>query len=244
MPILKQNEIMKVPGSTFQFSAIKPEHLEATEYTLVSVIVDVTGSVEPFSNDLLKMLQEVIRACQKNPRSENLLVRLVTFNTGISEEHGFKLLADIDPAAYPEFNCGGMTALFDATFESIGATLAYSQKLTANDFTVNGAVYIITDGADNSSRFSPKMIKSVIEKAKTSEVIESLITVLVGINTADCKSELEHFKNEAALTQYVDMGDVTPGKLAKLAGFISKSVSSQSQSLGSGGPSQPIALTI
>jgi hypothetical protein len=37
---------------------------------------------------------------------------------------------------------------------------------------------------------------------------------------------------------------VTEGKLAKLAGYISQSVSSTSQALGTGGPSQNIAATI
>jgi hypothetical protein len=36
------------------------------------------------------------------------------------------------------------------------------------------------------------------------------------------------------------MGNVTPGKLAKLAQFVSKSISSQSQALGTGGASQPV----
>lgn len=244
MPVIRDNEIMKVPNSSYQFSAIQPVHLEATEYTLVHIVVDTTGSVAGYAPDLLKMLQEVIKACQKNPRSENLLVRLTTFNNTITEEHGFKLLADIDPTNYSSFNCGGMTALFDASFESIGATVAYAKSLTSKDFTVNGAVYIITDGEDNMSHFSPKMIRAAIDKSKSSEVIESLITVLIGINTKDCGPALAAFKNDADLTQYIDMGDVNPGKLAKLGGFISRSVSSQSQSLGSGGSSAPVALTI
>ena len=42
----------------------------------------------------------------------------------------------------------------------------------------------------------------------------------------------------------IDAGDATPAKLAKLAVFISTSISSQSQHLGTGGPSQQIAATI
>jgi hypothetical protein len=51
---------------------------------------------------------------------------------------------------------------------------------------------------------------------------------------------LESFRKEAALDEYISVGDVTEGKLAKLAQFISQSVSSQSRALGSGGPSQPV----
>ena len=42
----------------------------------------------------------------------------------------------------------------------------------------------------------------------------------------------------------MDIGDATPGKLAKLANFVSESVSSQSQALGSGAPSETLNLTI
>ena len=43
---------------------------------------------------------------------------------------------------------------------------------------------------------------------------------------------------------HIDVGDATPRKLAKLAAFVSQSISSQSQALGTGGPSQNIAATI
>ena len=234
MPIITNEEINKIPGSNFQFSAVKPENLGAAEYTLVTVVIDITGSVYMFSKNLLTMLQEVIKACQKNPRSENLMVRVVAFNNRIHELHGFRLLSDINPADYTEFNCDGNTALYDATYSSIAATLAYADSLMKNDFNVNGCVYIITDGEDNASHTTKKMILAEIEKSKKGELIESLITVLIGINTADCKNYLDAFKDEAGLTQFVDMGEVTPGKLAKLAGFVSKSISNQSQSVGTG----------
>jgi hypothetical protein len=239
-------QILAIPGSSFQFSAIKPSVLEATEYTLVTIVLDKSGSLSGFENDLLKMEQEIIRACQKNPRSENLMVRLLHFNSRLEEVHGFRTLAGIDASQYDAPVTDGSTALFDATFSGIGACLAYANQLRQNDFEVNGAVYIITDGADNSSAASPKMIADLIQKAKKQEDIESLITVLIGMDTGggSNQSYLDNFKNEANLDQYVEIGQVTAGKLAKLAGFISKSISSASQSLGTGGPSQPVALVI
>jgi hypothetical protein len=136
-----------------------------------------------------------------------------------------------------------MTPLWDATFDSINATLHYSKTLKDQHFSVNGAIYIITDGAENASRVAtPSSIKKRLEDSKKQEVIESLITILVGINTTDCKDLLEDFKDKAGLTQYVDVGAATPQRLAKLAAFVSKSVSSQSQAVGSGSPSQPVAF--
>jgi hypothetical protein len=58
------------------------------------------------------------------------------------------------------------------------------------------------------------------------------------------KSYLDAFKRDAALDEYISAGDATAARLAKLAAFVSQSISSQSQALGTGGPSQAISATI
>ncbi|UCE66565.1 MAG: hypothetical protein JSU85_00700, partial [Candidatus Zixiibacteriota bacterium] len=60
--------------------------------------------------------------------------------------------------------------------------------------------------------------------------------------TDECKAYLDDFKDKANLQQFVNAGNATPKTLAKLANFISKSISSQSQSLGTGGPSQSLSF--
>jgi len=131
-----------------------------------------------------------------------------------------------------------MTALFDATYSSVAATLKYGKTLIDQDFSVNGICFIITDGEDNNSNVTPLQVKNQMGIAIQGEDIESLLTILIGVNDNSYKSYLETFKDEANLSQYVSVGDATAQKLAKLAAFVSKSISSQSQSLGSGGASQ------
>jgi hypothetical protein len=242
-------ENTKIPGMQgFQFSGIRTEHLGATEYTLVTIAVDVTGSLMGFENDLHKALNTAIESCKKSPRSDNLLLRNITFSTdlqnGIEEIHGFKPLAEIDPQAYPQFQPGGMTPLFDACYSCVGATNVMAKKLMDDDFQTNGIIFIITDGFDNASQATPTMIRKQIEKAITGEQIESLIVILIGINAAQYTAALEDFRQNAKIDRYMDVGEITKGKLAKLADFVSNSVSSQSQALGTGGPSQKISATI
>ncbi len=249
MPRLdKDMELGTINGlAVFKFSGVRTDKLEATEYTLVTIAVDVTGSVIGFENDLRQALIAAVEACQKSPRSDNLLLRVLQFSTrvGIDELHGFKPLAEIDPQVnYPEFEPDGLTPLYDAVYSSVGAMNAYARKLADDDFLANGIVFIITDGMDNHSAATPAMIKQEIEKARHNEDLESLVTVLIGINAQDCAQWLTDFKQEASLDQYIDVGEATRGKLAKLAAFISQSISSQSQALGTGGPSQNIAAVI
>jgi hypothetical protein len=236
-------DVISIPGpGSFQFSAVRPEALGATEYTLVTMVVDTTGSVSDFATELLRCIKDIVKACQKSPRAENLLLRLMTFNNTVNEVHGFKLLSDIDTDNYKALIPAGRTALIDATYESITATLTYAKTLMDQDFNVNGAVYIITDGFDNESKLSNTMIAQKCKEARDNELIESLITILVGINTYQYKQELGDFKKQADLTDYVDIGDATPQRLAKLAAFVSKSISSQSQALGTGSASQQLTF--
>lgn len=244
-----EDQVIKIPGpGQFQFSAIRIEDLEETEYTLVTVVCDISGSVITFADELLKCIKSIVEACKKSPREENLLLRLLLFNDQLFEIHGFKELANIDPDEYEPLQPDNFTALYDATYDAVGATLEYSKRLNAKDFDCNGAVYIITDGMNNRGKMTPNAILKKLEEGIAHEDIQSIVTILVGLhdpNTSwgtEVQKALADFQVEAGLTQFVDAGDATPGKLAKLANFVSESISSQSQSLANGTPSQSLTF--
>ena len=249
--LMDTEETMQQTGpGAFQFSGVRVESLGASEYTLVTIVIDRSGSVGNFAKDLLNMVKTIVEACKKSPKAENLMIRYLTFNQDIVEVHGFRLLKDIDlDKDYEELDPDGLTALFDASYDAIGATIDYSARLVDDyEFDVNGAVYIVTDGVNNRGSMTPKSIKDKIAYGVGKEKIESLVTILVGLHDPsemwadEVKVSLEAFHKDAELTQFIDAGDATPGKLAKLANFVSQSVSSQSQSLGSGDASQALTF--
>jgi hypothetical protein len=243
--------VFTIPGGgNFQFSGVRiDKNLGASDYTLVTIVLDVSGSVDPFKNDLLKFVETTVAACKKSPRHNNLMLRFVVFNHNVQEMHGFIELNKIDPKTYKIPSPDGTTALVDASYDAIGATITYAEQLIAQDFMANGAVYIITDGMENASRMMPKNVAKFIQDSKKGEKIESLITILVGMHDPklswahETKQALEDYRRDAGIDQFVDIGAATPQRLAKLAGFVSQSVSSQSQNLGTGAPSQPPSIT-
>lgn len=220
---------------TFTFSAVRPDTLTEVKYTLATVVVDITGSVASFADELLNCLKTAAFACKESPQIDNILFRALTFNTKTYELHGFKPLASVDPDNdYHPFNPADMTALYDATYDAIGASIDYGETLVDQKYKVNAVCIICTDGDDNRSKISPADIADRIDKALKTEKIESITTILVGINAKDCLHRLEDFKSQAKLTHFIDAGDATAKKLAKLAQFISKSISSTSAKLGQG----------
>lgn len=226
----------------FHFSGVRPETLGATEYTLVTLVLDKTGSVSAFAHELAKVKATVVEACRKSPRADYLLLRVVEFNSTIDEVHGFMPLSQIDPASYAAPRCGGVTALRDAVFSAVGATNAYAKKLADDDYLTNAIVIVATDGDDNDSRVTEADVSAEIKKGVNGEILESLRTVLVGVNAGLYRAQLEGFKNNVGIDQYVDVADASAQKLAKLAEFVSRSISAQSQALGTGGPSQALVF--
>jgi len=256
--MLNNNDDMNVhqiPSTvgTFQFSAVRPEKLGASCYTLATIAVDRSRSTKDFAQALLAALKASVGACMKNPMSKNILLRVLSFNEELVEIHGFKLLKDIDlDNDYLDFNPKGMTSLRDAYFSGIGATLTLAEDLSIKQhYDVNGIFFVITDGMDNQSRISNKQISTLVENSlKQEDLIESLDTVLIELKdpkaTDDYALEvtkaLEKFKKEVGITKFINVGDANPTNLAKLGQFISESLSSTSSSIVTGQPSQPVVF--
>lgn len=237
-------------GSGFNFSGAVIDELGASEYTLVTIALDESGSIGGHEGEIRDMLIEAVRACNASDRSNNLLIRVIRFSSqygnGADEIHGFKPLSEIDVNNYPRLRGGGATPLCDAVFSGVGAMNTYAKSLQDMDFDVNGITFVITDGGENASTATMKMVKDELAKSVLGEVMESHVSVLIGIDIGfpAVKDDLDTFQKKSGMTQFIWAGEATKSKLAKLAAFVSQSISSTSTALGTGGPSQNISATI
>lgn len=229
--------------SNFGFSGAQIDDLKdlAGEFTLTNIEIDVSPSTAPFIDELKKALGVVIESLALSPRANNLLVRLESFNEKLVEIHGFTPLTNVQQGNY-DFQCGGhRTALYDAILSGLESCEAYGKLLDEKDFSVNAINFVITDGMENDSRTARTTSALVRQKElnQTNEHLESCKTILIGVgNESQVEGYLQNLKDEAQLDQFIWVGEANPKSLAKLADFISKSVSSASAALGTGGPSQ------
>jgi hypothetical protein len=236
----------KVPTGNFTYSAAKIENLGASEFTLVTIVNDTSGSVVAYLDPMEKTLAEIQGACKKSPRADNLLVRHLQFNDDVRETHGFVPLFDLKDDQYiGSLKIGGSTALFDATRNGLLAMSDYAKKLASQHFMANGILIVVTDGDDNVSACSADDVKKAFDTVRKTEALESVLSILVGIGYGDdtyIRNKLDQFHRDAGFSQFVDQKNADAKTLAKLAAFVSKSISSQSQALGSSGPSQNLTF--
>jgi len=246
MPKLNEIDLEQVTltGSHYGYSATPVDALTATEYTLAVMIADGSGSTKPYRAAMEQCIRNAVEGCQKHARGDNMMLRLVEFDDRLEERHGFKMVKQCQLNDYR--NClkrNGGTALYDSSYNAIESLLDYAKRLDDQDYAVNAIAAVITDGADTSSKFKPDAIRKLVEKAMQAEYLESLRLILVGINPgkdASLSDYLTRYARDAGFDQLIDLGDVSPSRFANLGGFLSQSISSQSSSLGTGGPSKPI----
>ena len=247
MPVINDIQLdqMVLPNSHYGYSATRLDDLGATEYTIATIVADVSGSTGAFIFDMEAAIARIVQACKFSPRADNLLLRLIAFDDSLSELHGFKLLENCHLADYGGvLKSGGSTALYDATENAVASTTNYAQKLAAGDFSANAILFVITDGADNASKTTAKQVNRAFAEAIRSEALESIVSVLIGVNVNDMQvsNYLKRFQVDAGFTQYVELDNADAKTLARLAEFVSQSISAQSQALGTGGASQPLVF--
>lgn len=233
-----------IPGSNYGYTGTKVDDLESFENTIAIGLLDESGSTNAFAKDMEKAVGNIVKSLRYSDEVDNLIYAHYHFGTNFREFHGFKPLSQCNETDYDGcYQPGGMTTLFDSTHKVVNFMGDYAKQQAAKRYNCNGIIYIITDGADNGSTLKTGDVRQALEQVASNEDLESLMTILIGVNDKpEVKQKLEAFQKEAGLTQFEHIKDATPENLAKITNFISKSVSSQSQSLGSGGPSQSLAF--
>jgi len=249
MGLLADENTVQIQGG-FEYTNTAIDKLDSTTYTLGTLVIDVTGSLCGWEDELKMIATRIVEKLKGEDTAKNILWRVIIFSSsiGVRELHGFRLLQDIDPVRdYPELICGGMTNLFDATGSAIEATLVEGRRLYDEELDVNAITVLLTDGDENDSRKikTAAEIKEKTDAAIRGEQVESYRTILVGVNTGDKTSwathvtkKLNDFKDEAGLTEYIDMKDFDEKAIKKIILQVSSITSDTSKQLGSGGPSQ------
>lgn len=250
-------ETFQIPNTQYKFSGARLDDLAASEYTLVSIVFDESGSTSPFARDMEKAIGEILESCKKSPRKDNLLIRVVAFADSVREVHGFKPLVTCQSSDYDGlYQTGGCTALYDAIHNVNEASSIYSKNLTGAGYRCNAINFTITDGQDNRSRLRPTDVAASFKEAVTSEATEGLVSILIGVNVQDAgmASYLNKLGSEAFTPlkikqpdgtekdeNFIALADASGKTLARLAQFVSQSISSTSSNLAN---SQPNAQSL
>ena len=241
--ILGEDTVENFTNTGLKYSAMPIEELGSSEYTLVNIYVDTSGSVDNFKIELEKCLIATVKSCSKSPRANNLLLRIVLFNSVLKEVHGYKELSLCNESDYSGIiNPAGLTALLESIHECYSIHGSYAEQLRNNKYKCNGISFFVTDGLDNIGGHSLEYLARQAKELVTAEKLESHLSILIGVNVKNpgVSAGLQEIKDKAQMDQYVEIENADEKSLARLANFVTQSISSQSVSLGTGAASQTL----
>ena len=229
-----------IPGAKYGYTGVNIGGLQSFENTIAIGLVDESGSTQHFAKDLEACVKEIVRSLRDSDNADKLLYAHYHFTTNFREVHGFKELNSINVDDYDGcWNGGGITTLYDSETRVIQYLDDYSDQMRKQNYLCNGIIYVLTDGMDYGSTLKESAVKNALDMIATNEGLESFISILIGINDdPSVQQGLENHANNCGFSQYVKAGNANQKTLSKLANFIVRSISSQSQMLGTGGPSQ------
>lgn len=151
------------------------DDLHGDQVFLVLRIIDKTGSMNPYVNEMVESANENIKALLDSEANNEFLVSTWLFNSreGFVVLDGFVPLADVTPLdanLYGNMKPNDMTNLFDTVHTGLNdphaGVLAYANQLRLSGITPKIAVAVFTDGDDNVSRVDTREIRKETQRSE------------------------------------------------------------------------------
>jgi len=197
------------------------------------VINDVSPSIRSYETTMNTVAREVfINDLKSSHRKDEIVVKALTFSEKVSHVSGFMPILNVQDDYFDVHNQGSGTALYDAVLQGLQAAIAYRQDLEEQGIEVRTALFISTDGEDNSSDHNAAgNIKKLIEDLRRNEAWAGSFTInMLGVGNP---SYFEKACDDMGLDHtkcLVTVGN-SASEIRKQMGVVSQSVSS-----GAGGP--------
>jgi uncharacterized protein YegL len=132
--------------------------------TIVNFILDKSGSMDICREETISGFNEYLKTLQKKAKKGTYLLSLTLFDTNIEKPYVAKDILDVKPLNKDTYNPEGMTALYDASVETIEGISRKVDKMKEKTAVLN---IIMTDGQENSSqKHDAACLNDLIKKLK------------------------------------------------------------------------------
>lgn len=129
------------------------DQLATNEVTLAMNIMDMSGSMAPYAQDLIRAYNDdYLAAISNSAAADDILMSTILFNNKVKTLHGYLPLVDVANLTANAYKPDYCTALYDAVGSGLTNMVLYAQQLRATGVMVRGIVIVYTDGDDNASK--------------------------------------------------------------------------------------------
>lgn len=201
--------------------------LDATEATLVAVVLDMSGSMDEHSHVVIEAYNTMLKALQGSKAAGNILLSTWAFNDRPVLLHSYQPVTQLQPMDAKQYRPDGATALFDTLLSTMTGLVTYGQKLSDNGVPNRRIIVVFSDGQDNRSRVRGMDVKTA-SKALLAQEMYTL--AYAGFGTSDLKQIADEVGFKDVITT-----STTESEIRRVFHQVSQSIIRVSQGAASPG---------
>ena len=207
---------------------IDVDDVEASEATLVSALLDDSGSMAGVAAEAREGFNHVMDALSDSKQSEGILMMVSNFGGVVRP---YSLITDIERLDTQNYQPMGGTPLYDATLVMLGAAVTKVAQFEQSGVACRSVNFIVTDGDDNLSRHVRRDVARVVGDMLRSE---KHIVAGVGIASPYVQVDfLEVFRGMGLKDEWILTPGNTASEIRRVFALISKSATRASQGAAS-----------
>lgn len=203
------------------------DDLDATEATLVSVVLDMSSSMDSYRNEVIAAYNAMLSALQASKASASILLSTWTFSDTPNLLHGYLPVGQVSPLTTSNYSPNGMTALYDTVMATMTGLVSYGQKLLDNGVPNRRIVFVLSDGADNRSKARAAQVKTASQGLITQE---AYTLAYAGFGSSD----LKQIADEVGFPDVITTA-ATESEIRRIFHQVSQSIIRVSQGTGTAG---------
>lgn len=193
------------------------DDIDSENVNLMVINVDRSGSMSPYTNDMIKSLSDFKDSLINSKEADEILITRANFDDVVDASAGYKNISEFD-TSYNTYCC---TLLYDCIVESVEKMLKYRDYLMNNGVRVKCVFAVFSDGRDNGSNASFDEAKAAIDKLNREEITTAFIAFG---NDASYEASTLKFRNILNVNS-------SASELRKAFNCLSKSVIESSKSV-------------
>ena len=203
------------------FANFDPSAIQASETINVTFVIDRSGSIYHYVNDLNTVLNDFLHELQRSHVSDRVLMQVVEFDTDVEVKTAFRPIANV-----PDFNVTprNMTSLYAAMLAALENAVAYKEEQENNGLSSKSLVFLITDGLNNMPGSAADVKQKINEIYADEQNAFAFSIIMFGLGDG---AGFEQARDEMGIRpEMMAKLGTTAKELRKMVNFISSSVSS------------------
>ena len=179
-----------------QAMGIDVDTVNATELTLVTMVVDNSPSMEPMEDEARQGHTLMIDALKGSKQSDGVLLGTWTFDDDpIGSYQPLSHVTTLNRTNYRADYPQG-TPLFTATIKALGGVVAKTQQFSDNGQPTRSVTVIITDGANNGHRNTAQEVATLVHDLEKQEMH---VVIFIGIEDSSWPVDFRQVAQEMGI---------------------------------------------